>query len=292
VFEIVYITQKLETMKTTKRILLLTTVLMVLATSCKKEQVDPQTHSNTGEPGTFKVYMTDSPANYDSLDLEIVRVEAYLENSGWVTLNSEAQSFDVLTLTNGTQTELAAQTKGQARIGTYSFLKIVFGSNNQLTLNATAAFQALGLSGTANALVGLRYEGDHEVILAIDEQVSANVGAEVLVDFDVAQSIYQEGREFVIEPVLSVIADARTGVRGHVEGAAHAMVQISQGADSLSTYINASGDFLIRGASQGTYEMNIVPAQPSPDMPSPHPYHVQGLVITEGKITNVGTISF
>lgn len=48
----------------------------------------PQTYADDA-PGCFTVSLTDSPGNYSGLTVEILKVEAYLENRGWVVLNDE-----------------------------------------------------------------------------------------------------------------------------------------------------------------------------------------------------------
>ena len=277
-------------MKTYQKFALLALGFGLFATSCQKEDMGPD--GTKPDPGTFKVYMTDSPGDYESLDMEIVRVEAYIEGQGWVTLNSEARTVNVLSLTNGVQTELTAATQAEAKAGLYSHLRIVFGSNNHVTLNSQSALALGGITGSGAVSFDLGLEGEHAIEIDINEEVSADAGAEVLLDFNVAQSVHQYADSFVVQPMLTVIEDARTGVRGHVEGAVSAAATVSNDSGSFSTYINAQGDFLIRGMEDGVYELSIQPNRPEGALADPEPIKIESVVIVDGEITNVGTITY
>lgn len=272
-----------------KKITFLAIALAFLVVGCTKDDVTPNGNNNA-EPGTFKVRMTDSPADFEALDVEIVKVEAYLQGEGWVTLNNETETYSVLDLNNGVETVIASQTSAEAKAGTYTMVKLTFGSNNKLQLNAAATLELGPIAINTNGLVDLRFEGEKEVIIEIDEEVNGQSGASILLDFNVASSIKKDAQEYVIDPVVDEIKNAETGVRGEVEGAVSAMVMISSDADSFSTYINAEGKFLLRGMEEGTYTLTCIPSRT--DSVIPEPYKFEGLVVTKGEIETVGTINF
>ncbi|HEX2901500.1 MAG TPA: DUF4382 domain-containing protein [Bacteroidia bacterium] len=277
-------------MKGLQKIAMLVLGLAFFATSCQKENVGPD--GTKPEAGTFKAYMTDSPGDFEALNIEILRVEAFIEGEGWVTLNSNARSVNVLSLTNGVQTELTAAAESEAKAGAYTKLRIVFGSNNHITISNQAALALSEITGNLVATFSLHFKGEREVVIEIDEKVNSRVGAAVLLDFNVAQSVHQYADSFVIDPILTVIEDARTGVRGHVEGAASAAVTLNNHSGSFSTYINAEGDFLLRGMEDGTYDLIVMPCGVVGQLQDPQPKEVNGVIVTEGEITSVGTISF
>ena len=262
-------------MKNLKFIPLAIAVLAMTMVACKKEDVQP-TNSN-GTSQTFKVKMTDSPGDYASLDVEITKVEAYLQNDGWITLNSESQVVSVLDLTNGAETTLASRTGLEA--GLYTKLRLTFGSQGQLGLLASGSGAML--------MADLNWGSSQQVEIEINEQLSANAGVEVLLDFHVAQSIYQQAQDYFINPTITVIEDASTGIQGEVEGSANAAITLTDGMNTFSTYINAQGQFLIRGMEDGMYQMIIQPAEDNLS-----PQTVNGVVVVRGAITQVGTIQF
>lgn len=277
-------------MKTLQKFAILALGFGLFATSCQKENMGPD--GSKPEPGSFKVYMTDSPGDFEALDMEIVRVEGYIEGQGWVTLNSEARTINVLSLTNGVQTELTSTSDAEAQAGLYTHLRIVFGSNNHITLNSQSALALGGITGSGAVSFDLGMEGERSIEIDIREEVSAKAGAEVLLDFNVAQSVHQYADSFVVQPVVTVIEDARTGVRGHVEGAVSAAATLSNDSGSFSTYINAEGDFLIRGMEDGIYELTIQPNREVGAQTDPQPRVIESVVVVQGEITNAGTISF
>lgn len=247
---------------------------MIVATglsSCEKE--------NVGE-GRFRVAMTDAPADYAALDVQITGVRVYHDNQGWITLNDQAQTVNVLSLQNGIESEIALS--GTVAAGHYSQLMITFGDENSITLAGAAA----------NATVGMQFSGDHEVVIDIDAEVSAQADASVLVDFDVARSVVEAAGTYFLRPMMHEIRDLSTGIRGEVFGTASAMVLLTNGDDSLSTYTDASGHFLLRGMAPGQYVMQIMPRAKLPTQPAPDPITLQGVIIVKGQIREAGQFQF
>lgn len=246
-------------------------------TSCNKD--------SDGPDGSFKVRMTDNPSSYEALDVEIAKVEAYSSASGWVTLSNQARVLNVASLTNGTEAELAYVAKAEA--GAYSKLRLTFGTNNRLSVYGS------GPSGGSSGSLwfNLGFSGSREVEIAIDEEVSGNAAANVLLDFDVASSVIQLGTDYLLNPTIRVIHDETTGAKGQVKGAAHAFVRFSNSAHSYGAYIDANGRFLMRGMSPGTYDMEVMPANPMDD-PALQPRTIYGVVIAQGEIKTVGDINF
>lgn len=87
-------------MKTIKLPLLALITSALMFTACKKEEFPTSSLSNE-KKGSFTVKMTDAPGDYEALQIEIVKIEAYLENTGWITLQNSSQFINVLSLTNG-----------------------------------------------------------------------------------------------------------------------------------------------------------------------------------------------
>lgn len=282
-------------MKTLRLIPTTAVIIAVLFafSSCEKEEMNPD--PDGAAAGSFAVKMTDAPGDYDALDVEITTVEAYLEGSGWVSLNNEAQVVSVLDLTNGAETQLAYESEADA--GVYSMLRITFGNNNSLSLDSGTdlGFDLGGLTGGANATVDLEWasSSSHQVVINIDEEVSASAGAEVLLDFHVMESIIQSGQQFIIDPAITLIEDARTGIHGQIEGAASAAILVTDDENTFSSYTDASGQFLVRGMADGVYDVILMPSQEGLGLlDQAEDQTIEGVVIAEGRITQMGTIQF
>lgn len=253
--------------------------------ACKKTDLG-QMNNATQEPSSLMVKMTDNPGDYVGVEMEIQKVEAYLEGSGWVTLNNEAQFVDVAKLTNGKAAVLAYKTQLQA--GHYTQLRIVFGNENRLTLFAEAGDNSgFRIVHTTD----LTYSGNHEVIVNIDVQVDATAGTEVLVDFDIAKSIIKDLNGYVVKPAISWLKDTKTAVTGEVKGTISAAVVLTNGQDSVSAYTDMEGKFYLRGMKPGVYKAIIYPAWKTLIDAMRKPYELEGVVVVDGEVHYLGEIT-
>jgi len=256
----------------------------LMLTSCKKDEFQTE---EDAQPREFKVNMTDNPGEYEALTVELNSVEVYNENSGWITLNSNTQFISVLDLTNGKELQIASMQN--AEMGAYSKVRLNFGQQHELKVKSSVEIG--GVSSTTTATFYCEYEGPDSVEVEIDEQISAEEGVDLLIDFDVASSIQKDGEEYIIKPTLKLIKDRSTGVQGKVKGAASASLILTDGEDTLSSYTNADGEFLIRGMEEGTYDLICYPQnEDGEEMMSEQT--VSGVVVTKGEIENTGTIRF
>lgn len=256
--------------------------LAISITACKKDDIEPNPDGAMTQASSnqFKVRMTDAPGDFAQLNVEILSVEAYLQDSGWVTLNNDAQVVSVLDLTNGAETTIAYESSASA--GIYTQLRLTFGNQTSLML--------FGSGGTGMLEANLNWGSSTQVVIEIDEEISANSQADVLLDFQVAESIVQQSQQYIINPVITEIEDASTGIHGQVQGAANAMIVLSNGQSEFSTFIDAQGNFLLRGLPAGTYNM-IVSELDAGDN-SQDQIQLSGIVIAQGQISQAGTIQF
>lgn len=280
-------------MKNLKKFSILAFAAIFFFAACKKDDdAAPMQNNPGGEPQaqSFTVKMTDAPGDFEALNVTITGVDAYIEGQGWVSLdNSNNTSVDVLTLTNGNETTIASSANAQA--GVYTKLRVAFDQDAKLTLNSEAlvGFGGIILAGNRVQLTWMS-STSNEVIIDINEYVSADVGAEVLLDFDVASSIERDADRYLINPSMRVINDARTGVKGEVEGSANAAIMLTDGQNSYSTFIDAQGRFMIRGVRSGTYTM-IIDAASQAAANNQADKEISGVVIVEGEIKQMGQIT-
>lgn len=249
-------------------------------TACNKDD-DNNDDNGNGNATAFKVRMTDAPGNYSGLDVDITKVEAYIDGTGWVTLNSNTQSIDVLTLTNGN--EMVLSNKLAAQTGHYSRLRLTMGENNTVTVHNDAGYQTHELTWTGSS--------DNTVEINIDRDVSSGSTTSVLLDFNVAQSVNGDILgNYSLMPSINWIEDEATGVKGTVTGADHAVMTFTSGGNTYTTYLADNGAFMIRGMENGIYNLTIsgmhTGATELDEM------QMQDVVVANGQITNMGTINF
>ena len=101
----------------------------IVFTSCKKDE-------NTGS-STLNVRMTDAPAAYSKVNVEIKEVLVKMNDdsttsSGWISLKTNTGIFDLLTLQNNRDTLI-----GSAVIpsGTVKQIRLILGSNNTVEVS-------------------------------------------------------------------------------------------------------------------------------------------------------------
>lgn len=250
-------------------------VAALTLTACKKDQP---------EGGTFKVRMTDAPADYEALNMTLLSVEAYHKDNGWITLEGDAQQVNVLSLTNGKETTIAFNSEAEA--GLYTKLRLRFGSESSLEYQ-----QETTLGGVATTSTSLTWTGTREVIIPINVQVSGSTGVDILLDFDAAASVIEASSAFIIAPVINVMTNETTGIKGKVTGSSNALVKASNTSGEVSTYIDVSGDFMIRGLADGTYTVTVISSAEDRENGAPEQIVFSGIVVSKGEFTSMGTIN-
>lgn len=238
--------------------------------ACKKDKELSQ--------GKLEVRMTDSPGDFVALNVQIMKIEAYLDNSGWVVLNETMKEVNVLDLTNGTEVTISSATNVQT--GLYTKLRLTFSGQNSLTLNGSGGQNTVNLSFNSNY--------SHQVEIPVHCQVNGGITSSVLLDFNVALSIQENSQGFDLNPVVAEIVDPNTGVQGQVEGTAQAAVTLTNGTDSFSAYTSESGYFLIRGVPSGTYHLKIEGEQSGNVLVLQK--SIQNVTVSNGQIKSLGSI--
>lgn len=228
--------------------------------------------------GKMEVRMTDSPGDFVALNVQIMKIEAYLDNSGWVVLNETMKEVNILDLTNGAEVTVSSATNVQA--GLYTKLRLTFSGQNSLTFNGSAGQNTVNLSFGSNYL--------HQVEVPIHCQVDSGLTSSILLDFNVALSIKESGQGFELNPVIAEIVDPNTGVQGQIEGTAQAAITLSNETDSFSAYTSESGYFLIRGVPSGTYALKIEGQQSGNVLVLQK--NIQNVTVSGGQIKSLGSI--
>ena len=83
------------------RITLIVFLFSLVLFSCTKDSISP-----TSEMGEMKIYLVDSPAEYDAVNIVVNRVEVHKSDiggsdSGWVVINDQSATYNLLELRNG-----------------------------------------------------------------------------------------------------------------------------------------------------------------------------------------------
>jgi hypothetical protein len=249
--------------------LAITVLTVVVFQACTKDEMSA---SGSGATQNLKIYLTDDPAQFDKLLVQIKSVEVKLDTGKhrddddwghrpdsldkddddddrrghddfgqWDTLNIAAGEYDILSLRNGIDTILA---QGTIR-GTIRKIRIAIG---------TVTVVKDGVSYPVNLLPGVR---NNYIYVHLRKEHIQSSGSNVAtwVDFDVARSIVEINGKFYLKPVLKPFCRNNFGeLKGVVLPAeARAIVRVYNATDTVTAIPDKDGKFKVRGLADGTY---------------------------------------
>lgn len=221
-------------MKRDKIILTVITVMVFSFASCSS-------NDETNNTTRMEVRLTDAPAPYDAVNIDIQSVSINAtnsESSGWQDLNIlKSGVYNLLNFQNGIDTLLANQDIPSGRI---SQIRLVLGTNNTIVKN--------GVTYPLNTPSGLQ----SGIKLNVQDELLPNIIYRLWIDFDASRSIVETGTgNFQLKPVIRAYTEATSG---SIEGTvlpleANATVRAILNTDTLMAYPNTNGYYKFPGVS-------------------------------------------
>lgn len=240
--------------------------------SCSKND-----SSASGDKARLQVYLTDDPAAYDEVVIDVRDIKINYSSdtaNGWVSLsNVNSGSYDILKLVNDNDTLLA---DAELNTGKIEQIRLVLGPNNYVKVNG----QTYQLETPSAQQSGLK--------LNIHQDVNAGVLYKLSLDFDAARSIVKTGNgKYILKPVIRTSLQAMGGsLKGYVlPNTFGTNVFAIQGTDTVAGTLTSGGSYMIRGLNAGTYNLAFVPTDTS--------YNNQnkaGIVVSNNTVTTVDTV--
>lgn len=248
-----------------------------------------QSPTSTGGMGTLRMQLTDDPAAYDAIILEVLEVavnrgEAVEDaseggdpgTSEWVVLSSEPASYDLLTLRNGVFTTLAVS---EVPAGHYSQVRLKLGDGSTIVVD--------GVSHDLKVPSGM--QSGYKLIGGFD--VPAGGTIDVAIDFDASRSVVQTGAgAYLLKPTARVVA-APAVTTGSIRGAVNpddvivTVFAISAGDTVASAAtVEGNGAFVLPMLAPGTYDVALHPSATYADST------ISGVGVTAGVVSDLGTI--
>ncbi len=244
-------------------------LFLTLFVSCKEDNV-----TNSGDTSQLKIYLTDAPAEYDAVYIDVQSVEIHSDADGWRTLNViNPGIYDLLKFNSGIDTliideDIAPQTISQIRL--------ILGDNNSLVVDGVIHDLETPSAETSGLKLNVHYTFE------------AGIAYELWMDFDAEQSIVENGNgDYSLKPVIHVYTQAETGaIAGTIfpfDAAFYVMA--STPTDTIGTLIADDGSFLIGGVPAGTYNVTFSAVAGFSDIT------VNDVNVQTGNVTNLGAIN-
>jgi len=240
-------------------------IFVLQISSCNKDK--------KGDQVLLTVRMTDAPANYDAITVDVQGVEIIGADGGTIMLTTTSGLYNLLDLSNGVNAILAS---GYIKAGKVSQVRLILGPNNTIRVDNVN----YPLSTPSAMQSGLKVQ--------MNQTFEAGVEYTVLLDFDANQSIILKGNnEYQLKPVIRTIDEA---ISGAIKGSFTPIginVSISATSNGIiySSAANSNGYFLIAGLPAGIYDITI-----TPDLPL-IPITLTGKTVTNGVSTDLGIIT-
>jgi hypothetical protein len=250
-----------------KKINILIIISIFALISCNKD--------NATELPRLTFRLTDAPAPYDKVNINIVGAQAIIDGKT-IDLDVNAGIYNLLDFANGKDTVIVDQ---QIPEGQLSQIRLILGENNTLHSGG----QSVDLTTPSAQQSGLK--------LNVQAEFFKGIAYEYIIDFDAARSIVKTGNsKYILKPVLKVFTKAVSGaIKGVISPvkAKPLIYAISAQLDSVSTYADTtSGKFMFRGLTEGIYKLSFLPLSPYND------FSLLNISVKTGLVTELDTLKF
>lgn len=223
---------------------MLIAIFSLLMTACEEKQ--------SMDAPRVEVFLTDDPGAFEAVHIEIVDVQVNTSNedTGWVSLENFSGSIvNLLDYTGGLDTLLGAINIPEGRLGQ---IRLVLGANNSIEIQG----QTIELNTPSAQQSGLK--------VLVNEDLEAGVVYKLILDFDAGRSVVQAGNSgrFNLKPVIRARLEAQSGsISGLVEpDSVQTLVTAFNATDTISSFTDDSGVFLLRGVPAGDYDVLFSPS--------------------------------
>jgi len=264
----------MKTLKTLK--LIFATLLIVTFIGCDNE-------SNISEqgPSSISVRLQDMPGDYENVFVEIVDVMVKYDSdegeNGWQSLEAiNTGIYDLLELTGGVDVLLVDDYEIPS--GELKQVRLILGEENSVVIDG----ETFPLSTPSAQQSGLK--------IHVNQVLEPNINYTFLLDFDVDESIVIAGNSgnIILKPRLRASVEALSGIiiGSIVPIDVQTEITATNGTDTISSFANADGNFMLVGLPEGSYTITI-----TPDIDSGLTEQViENVDVTVGNSTDLGEI--
>ena len=209
----------------------------------------------------LEIRLTDGPGDYEKVLIDVVDVRVKFQGDEWIDLDEDYPgTYDLLELTSGVDTLLA---EGDFPTGTLREVRLILGPENYVQIDG----ELIPLSTPSAQQSGLKIKLENGTLEPGQSYV-------VMLDFDAGRSVVRAGNsgKYNLKPVIrgkvqevDVPATDVGAIAGLLDpaGPLYVFAYPAMG-DTISTYANDEGAFLLVDVPAGTYTVEIVPPETAP----------------------------
>jgi len=239
--------------------------------ACSEDNVDD---ANSSGQSTVNISLTDAPASYDSVLIDIQSVELTTDQGKQTAQVLNPGVYNLLDYANGLDTLLITEDMPSGRLNQ---IRLILGNDNRVVVDG----QSNPLNTPSAQQSGLK--------LNVQENLTPGAQYTFTLDFDAQRSIVARGNgTYNLKPVIRLITEAISGaIEGRVSpGDAAFYSFVVKGSDTLGTQPDSSGYFKITGVPGGNYDLHLRA------IPNYSDTTLTGLSLSNGQLLDVGTVNF
>ncbi|WP_276133484.1 DUF4382 domain-containing protein [Polluticoccus soli] len=212
-------------------------------TSCSKGNDD----DNTSATAKVNMHLTDAPADYEHVYVDIQRVEVTMQGSSAVTLTPIRPGvYDLLDFSNGIDTLLLTT---NLPTGTIEQIRLVLGTNNSVDVGG----QSYAMTTPSGQTSGVK--------LNLNQSLQANQSYDFWIDFDAGKSVHETGNgKYMLKPVIRAYSALTNGKIKGVALPLSALITVYaiNGPDTFSAVPDiTTGGYAFAGLPAGTYSVML-----------------------------------
>ncbi len=232
-------------------------LLILLITNCTKTDI-------SDNAARLRIKLTNSPMLMISdesmavreIKLHIQSIEVAVtdttsvEVGEWIPLDFSGGQYNMLSLTNGKNTQLVDQYFPAFK--TIRRVKIKLGNNNRII---TTSVQNSGIE------LIIPQEISEGIVLNVNENLYANIISSLVID--IRALITETNGNYFLNPTIRVFSEVATGsIKGYVAPIeAQAIVSVVNEIDTFFSFPESDGMFVFPGLREGKWKIGIFPNQ-------------------------------
>lgn len=244
--------------------------LVLFAGSCKKDDTKP---TPTNKTASVSMRLTDGPASYDAVFIDVRQIEVQHETEGTIVLTPKNPGvYNLLDFRNGTDMLLC---QGDIAPGKLSQIRLILGDNNSVKIKGTT----YPLETPSAEQSGLK--------LNLHQDLYPNLAYTFWIDMDATKSIVKTGSgKYMLKPVVRTYTAETDGrIKGSIVPLpSGTIVYAINGTDTFTALPSTAGFFMFCGLPEGSYTVRL-------EADFSTAVEVKNVGVHFGAVTDLGTLS-